>query len=307
MQHTLRSKTTFKGVGLHSGKPVKLTVHPAPAEYGVWFKRTDVRQGDPFIPANWQYAIHTPLCTRLENEDGVAVSTVEHLMAALAGCGLTNVVVELDGPEVPILDGSSLDFVRSFLTTGVVEQNAPLRAIEVLKTVEVTAGDAWARLSPGDGLRMQFEIDFVEDAIGKQSKTLSLANGAFVHHLCDSRTFCRNADVENMRAQGLALGGTFENAIVFDGGQVLSPGGLRHQDEPVRHKMLDAMGDLALAGAPILGLYEGYKAGHTLTNRLLQAVLSDPSNYQMVECTTTQAQNLPGAGVSSSDLIEFNT
>ncbi len=306
MQKTLKSSVTFKGRGLHSGKPVRMTLRPAPVEFGIWFKRTDITDADPMVPAHWQSAVHTPLCTRLVNDDAVEVSTVEHIMAALAGCGVTNALVELNGPEVPILDGSSVLFVRRLLAAGIVEQDAPLRAIKVEKTVEVRAGDSVARLVPSDHLEMHFEIDFADAAIGQQSKSMSLANGAFVHHLCDSRTFCRQSDVETMRSQGLALGGTMENAIVVDGADVLSPGGLRHQDEPVRHKMLDALGDLALAGAPVMGQYYGYKAGHTLTNKLLQKLMSDPTNFSIVECDAAQAATLPGAGVSRADLAQFS-
>ncbi len=305
MQQTLKQSVTFNGQGLHSGKPVRMVVRPAAAEFGIWFKRTDVSDGDAMVPALWNSAVHTPLCTRLVNEDDVSVSTVEHVMAALSGCGITNALIELNGPEVPILDGSALPFVRAFLACGVMEQDAPLRAVKVVKPVEVRVGDSVARLTPNDHLEMRFEIDFADRAIGQQSKEMSLANGAFVHHLCDSRTFCRQSDVHSMQAQGLALGGTMENAIVVDGDQVLSPGGLRHDDEPVRHKMLDALGDLALAGVPIIGLYYGHKAGHTLTNKLLQALMSDPTNFQIVECDATQAASLPGAGVSRADLAPY--
>jgi len=305
MQKTLKSNVTFKGQGLHSGKPVRMTVRPAPVEFGIWFKRTDVADVDPLVPAHWQSAVHTPLCTRLVNDDAVEVGTVEHIMAALAGCGITNALIELNGPEVPILDGSSVMFVRRILATGIAGQDAPLRAIKVEKTVEVRVGDSVARLVPSDHLEMHFEIDFTDAAIGQQSKSMSLANGAFVHHLCDSRTFCRQSDVESMQEQGLALGGTMENAIVVDGAEVLSPGGLRHRDEPVRHKMLDALGDLALAGAPVMGQYYGYKSGHTLTNKLLQKLMSDPTNFSIVECDASQAASLPGAGVSRADLAQF--
>lgn len=163
-------------------------------------------------------------------------------------------------------------------------------------------GDAWARLDPSEGFEISFEIDFADAAIGRQTKTLDMRNGSFVRELCDSRTFCRRADVDAMREAGLALGGTFENAVVVDGSRVLSPGGLRHADEPVRHKMLDAMGDLALAGAPLLAHYTGHKAGHALTGALLRAVFARPGATRLIELTEAQAERLPGAGVTRAAL-----
>jgi UDP-3-O-[3-hydroxymyristoyl] N-acetylglucosamine deacetylase len=238
----------------------------------------------------------------VENADGVSVSTIEHVMAALAGSAIHNALIEIDGPEVPILDGSSLAFVAGFLAAGIDEQDAPIRAIRVLKPVEVQDGDAVARLEPADMLEIDFSIDFADAAIGVQSRVLNMANGAFVRELSDSRTFCRQSDVDAMRANGLALGGTLENAVVIDGDRVLSPGGLRHSDEPVRHKMLDALGDLALAGGPILGRYTGVRAGHALTNRLLRALFADPTAYRLVDCGPLTLGKLPGVGVHVGDL-----
>jgi UDP-3-O-[3-hydroxymyristoyl] N-acetylglucosamine deacetylase len=203
---------------------------------------------------------------------------------------------------VPILDGSSLAFVAGFLTAGIEEQDAPIRAVRVLKAVEVRDGDAVARLEPADMLEIDFSIDFADAAIGVQSRVLNMANGAFVRELSDSRTFCRQSDVDAMRANGLALGGTLDNAVVIDGDRVLSPGGLRHSDEPVRHKMLDALGDLALAGGPILGRYTGVRAGHALTNRLLRALFADPAAFGLVDCGPQTHGKLPGVGVHVGDL-----
>ncbi|MEM6898051.1 MAG: UDP-3-O-acyl-N-acetylglucosamine deacetylase, partial [Pseudomonadota bacterium] len=184
---------------------------------------------------------------------------------------------------------------------GLRSQNVPTRAIQMLAPVEVHEGEAWARLEPADGFAMDFGIDFADAAIGRQHKALNLANGAFVHELSDSRTFCRQSDVDDMRANGLALGGTLTNAVVVQGDAILSPGGLRHGDEPVRHKMLDAVGDLALAGAPILGRYVGHRAGHGITNLLLRELFRDPTNFVMVECDADIASRLPGAGVTRAD------
>ncbi|MFQ6549567.1 UDP-3-O-acyl-N-acetylglucosamine deacetylase [Aestuariibius sp. 2305UL40-4] len=299
MQTTLTRSVSFTGVGLHGGRPVRMVVRPAPADHGIWFVRTDL---DVRIPALWDAVAQVPLCTRLDGPDGVTVSTIEHIMAALAGCGIGNVDIELDGPEVPILDGSAAEFVRGFLDAGLTHLDAPAYALEVLRKVEVKAGLARAAIYPADGLIIDFAIDFPDPAIGHQRHVLDMRNGAFVRELCDSRTFCRKADVEAMHAQGLALGGSLDNAVVVDGARVLSPGGLRHADEAVRHKMLDALGDLATAGAPILGHYEGVRAGHALTNALLRALFATPGAVRLVECGPGQLRRLPGSGLVAEDL-----
>jgi UDP-3-O-[3-hydroxymyristoyl] N-acetylglucosamine deacetylase len=240
------------------------------------------------------------LCTIIANKAGGSVSTVEHIMAALAGCGVHNALIEIDGPEVPIMDGSSAEFVAGILEAGIEIQSSPLRLIRVLKAVEYREGAALARLAPADQLEIDFRIDFEDQAIGRQHKVLTLANGAFIRELSDSRTFCRKADVDAMRAGGLALGGTMENAVVFEGAQVLSPGGLRHNDEPVRHKMLDAVGDLALAGKPLLGRYEGVRAGHAMTNKLLRALFADDSAWVEESCSSAAVAGMPGASLIMS-------
>ncbi|PRY26012.1 UDP-3-O-[3-hydroxymyristoyl] N-acetylglucosamine deacetylase [Aliiruegeria haliotis] len=302
MQTTLKTPVTLTGAGLHSGRPARITLAPAAANHGIVFRRTDAVEGNPDVPARWDATQHVPLCTRLVNDEGVSISTVEHVMAALAGLGVHNALIEVGGPEVPILDGSAAPFVKAILKVGLQHDEAPLRAYRVLKPVEVEHEGAVARLEPADGLHIDFEIDFSDAAIGRQARSLDMANGAFVHQLCDSRTFCRRSDVEAMRANGLALGGTMENAVVVDGDDVLTLGGLRHRDEPVRHKMLDALGDLALAGAPILGRYTGVRAGHTLTNKLLRALFATPGAVEVVTCGAEEQKRLPGVGVSLADL-----
>ena len=298
MQTTIKSAISFTGKGLHSGAPATVTVRPASAHHGIWFSRTDIAVGDHLIPARWDAVNRSPLCTKLENAAGLGVSTVEHLMAALAGCGIHNALIEIDGPEVPILDGSAIPFVRGFVQRGIRKLNAPVMAFEVLKEVTVTDGEASASIGPSDTLRIDFQIDFVDAAIGHQEKSLVMNNGSFARELCDSRTFCRQADVDTMQANGLALGGSAgENAVVFDGDRVTSPGGLRHADEPVRHKMLDALGDLALAGAPLLGHYKGTRAGHSLTNTLLRKLFATPGAVRRVECDAQTATRLPGYGL----------
>lgn len=302
MQNQLNTPASFTGFGLHSGAPVRMVVRPAASGHGIWFHRTDVQDHDPLVPALWDAVTPSRLCTVVENADGISVSTIEHLMAALAGCGIQNALIDIDGAEVPILDGSAVPFVAGFLDAGLDEIDSPVRAIRILKPVEVCEGAATARLEPADMLEIGFRISFEDAAIGTQTRHLNLANGAFVRELSDSRTFCRQSDVDSMREAGLALGGTLENAVVFEGSKVLSPGGLRHIDEPVRHKMLDALGDLALAGGPILGRYTGDRAGHALTNRLLRALFADPTAWCAVECGPQTLGKLPGIGVHAGDL-----
>ena len=302
MQRTVKSDLRFEGVGLHTGRTARMVVRPAAAGHGIRFRRTDVAAARATIPARWDAVEISPLCTRLVNGAGVAVSTVEHLMAALAGTGIHDALIEIDGPEVPILDGSAAPFVRAFLTRGVRRLPAPVRALEILREVRVETEAGWAALAPSAGVEMAFHIDFPDPAIGRQDLTLDLGNGAFVRELCDARTFCRQQDVEAMRASGLALGGSFDNAVVVDGACVLSPGGLRRADEAVRHKMLDAVGDLALAGAPILGRYTGHRAGHALTNRLLRKLFATPGAVRTVTCDAARAARLPGIG---ADLAEM--
>ncbi len=303
MQNTLKATVAFDGVGLHSGKPAKMTLRPAPTGHGIVFKRIDIALGNNLIPARWDLVERSPLCTKLVNEAGVSLSTVEHIMAALAGCGVHNALIEINGPEVPIADGSSVEFVRAIMQQGVHRQEAPVVAWEVVKPVTVEKDGARATLRPADQFRIEFHIEFEDEAIGQQSRALDMRNGAFARELCDSRTFCRRADVEFMQANGLALGGVpGENAVVFDGMDVESGAGLRHADEPVRHKMLDALGDLALAGGPLIGVYTGEKAGHALTNTLLREAFATPGALRQVICGKAMSANLPGAGLVRSEV-----
>ena len=286
MQATLSTTARFAGVGLHSGRFANLAVHPAPSGHGLRVRRADLPRS-PSLLARWDAVPAGELCTRLAGP-AAEVSTVEHLMAALAGCGVSEALVEVDGPEVPILDGSARPFVHGLLAAGLRRLATPARAIEILAPVEVREGEALARLEPATGrgrgwLTVDFAIDFPDAAIGRQARRLTLTPGAFARELAAARTFCRRSDVDAMRARGLALGGTLANAVVVDGAEVLSPGGLRYADEAVRHKMLDAVGDLALAGGPIHGVYVGRRAGHRLTNRLLRALMAEPSAWRWVE------------------------
>ncbi|WP_432449882.1 UDP-3-O-acyl-N-acetylglucosamine deacetylase [Aliiroseovarius marinus] len=307
MQTTIASTASFTGTGLHSGRPARLRVKPASAEYGIWFKRTDIDDGrDNLVPVHWASGVPSPLCTVIRNEAGVEVKTIEHIMAAIVGCGIHNALIELDGPEVPIMDGSAARFVDGLIKAGVRELAAPVRVIEILEPVEFCRGEgdeaAWARLEPSDGFEIDFHISFPDKAIGTQEMRLDMSNGNFVRELSDCRTFCRQADVEAMHKAGLALGGTYENAVVVDDDKVLSPGGLRRADEAVRHKMLDALGDLALAGAPLKARYVGHRAGHAITNELLRKLFDTPGAWRVVTCDAQAARRLPGVGVRRSDL-----
>ena len=282
MQTTMRGALTFEGVGLHSGRPARLRIMPASGEYGIWFKRVDVVGVDPMIPAAWDRVADTQLCTLLANADGVTVSTVEHLMAALAGCGVDNALIEIDGPEIPIMDGSSVEFVRAIRARGLRDVAGEARRIRVLKTVEVEDQGRIARLEPswGEALDLDFRIEFPDPAIGVQEARLAMNPGAFDRELMTCRTFCRAAEVEAMRKMGLAQGGGLHNAVVVDHDKVLNPEGLRRRDEFVRHKMLDAVGDLALAGAPIAARYVGVKAGHEMNNKILRALFAQPDAWR---------------------------
>lgn len=299
MQRTVTRDIAINGIGLHGGKPVRMVVRPAPADTGLSFYRTDLGGKIAVDPANW---VEASLCTILRNDAGQEVRTVEHLLAALHGCGVHNALIEIDGPEVPILDGSAAPFVRRIMEAGMTECSAPLTVLRILRDVTVRREEARATLRPADEFRMSFDIAFADPAIGTQTASMGLHNGTFLRELSDCRTFCMRGDVEKMQANGLALGGTLENAVVFDRGRVLSPGGLRRRDEPVRHKMLDAMGDLYVLGRPLLGHYEGVRAGHALTGLLLKALLADPQNYRMEQCDAQLRARLPGMGTSLRDL-----
>lgn len=302
MQTTLRRKAHLKGIGLHSGRPARLTISPASAHHGIWFRRVDMRDRDNLIQAVYDQVSDTRLNTRIQNADGASVSTVEHLMAALAGCGVHNALVEVDGPEVPILDGSAIRFVEAILAAGLREQDAPLRVLRILKPVAVEEGDVSAALLPHEGLEIDYEIDFDEAAIGRQALRLDLANGAFVRELSDCRTFVRHWEVDALQAAGLARGGSLQNAVVVDGARVMNPEGFRRRLECVRHKMLDALGDLALAGTPIIGRYVGRRAGHGPTNRLLRQLFATPGAVRLEVCPDALRPRLPGMGVVAADL-----
>ncbi|HVY34695.1 MAG TPA: UDP-3-O-acyl-N-acetylglucosamine deacetylase [Caulobacteraceae bacterium] len=279
-QHTLASSAICAGVGLHSGQHVRLCIRPAHAGSGIVFVRTDV-QGDNRIKVAAEAVVQARLCTVIANSAGVTVATIEHLMAALAALSIDNAVIELDGPELPIMDGSALPFVQLLDRAGRRQQDAERSYIEVLDTIEVIDGDKLARLSPAERFEVAFEIEFPTALIGRQRVDLAVDEHSFRAELADCRTFGFAAEVEALRAAGLARGGSLENAVVIDGERLLNPEGLRRPDEFVRHKALDAVGDLYTLGAPLIGRFEGVKAGHALNNLVARALLEQPQAWRL--------------------------
>jgi UDP-3-O-[3-hydroxymyristoyl] N-acetylglucosamine deacetylase len=278
-QQTLKAPIGCVGVGLHTGRRVSLTFRPAPVDHGVVFRRTDLGSD---IPARFDCVVDTRLSTVLAHGDA-RIGTVEHVMAALAGCGIDNALVEVDGPEPPILDGSAAQFVFLLDCAGTVAQDVPRATIEIRRPVRVSDGDAFAELRPGGGaLDMDISIDFDAAAIGRQALSLRLTPESFRHELARARTFTLAEEIDELRASGLAQGGSLENAVVVDQARVLNPAGLRVPDEFVRHKLLDAVGDLALAGAPLHGRFIAHRSGHTLNNRLVRALFADRSAWREI-------------------------
>jgi UDP-3-O-[3-hydroxymyristoyl] N-acetylglucosamine deacetylase len=276
-QRSLKAPIGCVGVGLHTGRRVSLTFRPAPADHGIVFRRTDLGVD---IPARFDRVVETRLSTVLGVARGNArIGTVEHVMAALAGCRIDNALVEVDGPETPILDGSAAPYVFLLDCAGSVDQDVPQSVIEIRRPVRVSDGDAFVELRPANpgmaGLDMALSIDFAAAAIGRQALSLRLTPDNFRHELARARTFTLAEEVEQLRAAGLAQGGSLENAVVVDQARVLNPAGLRMPDEFARHKLLDAVGDLALAGAPLQGRFIAHRSGHALNNRLLRAVFAD--------------------------------
>jgi UDP-3-O-[3-hydroxymyristoyl] N-acetylglucosamine deacetylase len=279
-QHTLARPVTAHGHGIHGGRPATLTLHPAAVGSGIVFERSDLPAGRNCIPARWHRVVETRLCTVIANGRGATVSTLEHLMAALRALGVDNARIELDGPEVPILDGSAAQWLALLDEAGLATQPAARRSIRVLHPVRITDGDKWAMLLPDDAARFCIDIDFSEPVIGRQHYELSLDAASFRSQIAAARTFGFVRDIDALRAQGLARGGSFDNAVVIGTDGVLNPGGLRFADEFVRHKLLDCIGDLYLAGAPILGLVVASRPGHALNVALLRALFAQRSAWQ---------------------------
>lgn len=279
-QGTLARAIGCEGVGLHSGRPVEMRLLPAGDDSGIRFHRTDLSGPAADIPGRWDAVVDTRLCTVLGNRHGTRLATVEHLMAALAGAGVDNAVVEIDGPEIPAMDGSAAPFLDLVAAAGTVEQETVRRAIRILKPVTVTEVGKRVSLAPGPDYRAGMTIDFPNRAIARQSVQFAIRGDVFRRDIAPARTFGFFEEVAELQAAGYARGGSLENAIVICGQTVMNPEGLRFPDEFVRHKMLDAIGDLFLAGAPILGRFEGVCSGHTLNNRLLKALFADPAAWK---------------------------
>ncbi len=287
-QRTLKNLIRAKGIGLHSGKKVCLTLRPAPEDTGVVFVRNDLSP-PKMIKAEVGAVSNTNLSTCIE-KDSVRVSTIEHLLSAFSGMGIDNVFVDLSAPEVPIMDGSASPFIFLIESAGIVEQNAPKRFIRVKSPVVVEENGKTAALKPYDGFRVSFNIDFPQPVFKNQRKFLSLDFGgsSFVKELSRARTFGFLNDIEQLRANNLALGGSFDNAVVVDTYRVLNPEGLRYEDEFIRHKMLDAIGDTFLLGYSLIGEYVGYKSGHALNNKLTRKLLDSPSAWEVVSFNNTE-------------------
>lgn len=280
LQHTVAGPVIFAGVGLHTGERVRVAILPAPVDAGIVFLRTDVK-GDGRIEANAGNVVNTRLNTVIGNSSGVSVSTTEHLMATLFALGVDNALIELDGPEVPVMDGSASAFVKLIDHVGRRRQEAAREVLEVLAPVEVSDGDKRARLLPSPRFEMAFEIDFPSTVIGRQSIDLAVDEHVFRTELAEARTFGFLHEVEALREAGLARGGSLENAIVVNGDSLLNPEGLRRPDEFVRHKALDALGDLCALGRPLLGRYEGLYAGHALNNALARELMARPDAFRL--------------------------
>lgn len=281
-QHTLKQVSTVSGIGVHSGAPATLTIHPAPAGSGIVFVRSDIQDRDNVIPARWDHVADTRLCTVIANKAGATVSTIEHLMSAFAALGVDNARVEIDGPETPIMDGSAQPFINAIDRAGLARQKAPRTVLVIKKTISIKDGDKEAILSPADGQYFGFEIEFDNALIGRQKYLLQLKENSFRGDIAAARTFGFLHEVEMLRKIGLARGGSLDNAIVIDGDTVMNPDGLRFKNEFVRHKILDAVGDIYLAGAQMIGHYNGIKAGHAMNNKVLHALFADPSAYALV-------------------------
>ena len=289
-QYTLKEKIELSGIGLHNGIKVNLTIKPSKPNTGIIFKRIDLNK-ENIISANFKNVIEPILCTKLENENGASVSTVEHLMAAFYGEGIDNALVEVDAPEIPIMDGSAVDFVDAIRSVGIEEQNEPRKFIKALKKVEVQDGQKYMSIEPlNNDLIIDFEIIFNNPLIRTRRKEFKLSNDN-LSTIYNSRTFCLYEDIDNIKRMGLAKGGSLDNAIVVQGEKILNEDGLRNRHEFVYHKILDCMGDIMLSGNRIFGHIKTSQGGHALTNKLLKKFLSDKDNWSFENFKNAESQN----------------
>jgi UDP-3-O-[3-hydroxymyristoyl] N-acetylglucosamine deacetylase len=298
-QTTLKNAIHCSGTAVHHGGHVTMAMLPAPAGHGIVFRRTDIAGKGVSIPADWNHVADMPMCTALEDQ-GVQIATVEHLMAALSGCGIDNLLIEVNGPELPIMDGSAWPFVFLIECAGVSELAATRRYLRILSDVSIGAAGRSVALMPGERFTLSFEVDYDTSAIARQMGEIDLVDGAFKNELSRARTFGFLHEVDALRAAGLARGASLDNSIVVTGDGILNEGGLRYPDEFVRHKMLDALGDLYLAGAPIIGRFEGRRSGHKLNHRLLRALFQRREAWCWSESTAAAP-----AGESARGAVGF--
>lgn len=304
LQRTIKETVSATGIGLHSGSKVTVTFRPAPADTGIIYTRTDLNP-HVSIKCEPEAVRDTQLCTALVNLDGVRISTVEHLTAALSAMGIDNLFIDVNAPELPVMDGSAQPFIYLLESTGIQELPTPKKFMHVVKKVRVEDGDKWAEITPSDGFSLDLTIDFNHPAMDRELQHfhLDFSGKSFVKELARARTFCFMRDVEYMHAHNLALGGSLENAVVLDDYRVINPEGLRYPNEFVKHKMLDAVGDLYMNGHSILGSFKAYKTGHKLNNMLLRAVLANASNYELIAIEgRTEQQN----AINFLDEHEYN-
>ena len=280
-QQTIKESIFFSGIGLHSGKQVEMKLVPAEVDHGVKFIRID-KKTDNVIDAVWSNVSETVLSTTISNQSGIKISTIEHLMSALSGLHIDNLIIYINASEVPIMDGSSKPFVDFIENVGIKVQNKKRKLLNIKKTIEVKKDDSSVKIIPNNQFSIDFEIDFPSQLVSKQSCQLQLINGNYKTDVAAARTFGFEKDVEYLRSNGLALGGSLENAVVVGENEILNKDGLRYSDEFVRHKILDSIGDLYLAGSPIIGYFFGNKSGHHLNNQLLRKLFSDELNYEYI-------------------------
>lgn len=281
MQKTIQNPISCYGIGVHSGRKTQVTLKPAKANTGIVFVRSDVSLIDNKIFSTYDQVFDTTLSTSIRNDAKVHVATIEHLMAAIWGCEINNLIVEIDGPEVPIMDGSSKPFVFMIECAGIKQQNAPVKYLKILKEVVVTDKDSEIIATPYDGTQIDLTIDFVSQAIGRQHHTYS-TNSSFIDEIADSRTFGFMHELEYLQNKGLALGASLDNAIGIDNDIILNHEGLRHSNEFARHKLLDLLGDLYTIGGNFVGKLDGFKTSHSLNNKLIHKIFEDPFSYEWI-------------------------
>jgi len=281
-QQTIAKPVSIKGIGLHSGVAVSMNLYPAEADYGIKFIRKDITTNNNTIEALWSNVTDTKLSTTISNQNGLSVSTIEHLMSALSGLHIDNIKIDIDGPEVPIMDGSSIKFVDLINKASIKSLDKKRKILKVKKNIKVEKNDTSVELKPNHQFSIDFEIDFPSKLVSQQSCQLQLVNGNYKTDIASARTFGFEKDVDMLRSNGLALGGSLDNAVVVGKSKILNSEGLRFKDEFVRHKILDSIGDLYLAGSPIQGYFLGNKSGHHLNNLLLRSLFADKNNYEYI-------------------------